>query len=144
MALIGYDIETVQLSQVGMMQGWLQLWGLSQSTDEPMSWMGTRAGMDGMDMDMSGSSSGLMPGMATSAELDEHRAARGEEFDVLFLQLMIGHHLGGAAMATYAADHADVATVRTLARSIAETQAAEIQTLTDMLTARGGSPLSAP
>ncbi len=134
-AVIAYDIETVQLNQVGQMQGWLSLWGLSQSTGEPMSWMG------GMDMTGSG---GRMPGMATGEELDELRAAEGNDFDVLFLQLMIRHHQGGTGMAEYAAEHADVDALRTLARSIAETQAAEIETLTDMLTARGGTPLSAP
>lgn len=144
-ALMAYDIETVQLSQVGLMQGWLHLWGLSQSAGEPMSWMGDSSGMTGMaGMDMSGFGSALMPGMANAQELDELRAAQGTEFDVLFLRLMIRHHQGGSAMANYAADHADVEAVRTLARSIAETQAAEIGTLTDMLTARGGTPLPSP
>ncbi len=139
-ALIAYDIETVQLSQVGQMQGWLALWGLSQSTGESMSWMG------GTDMtgDMAGSDYGLMPGMANSEELDELRATQGTDFDVLFLRLMIRHHQGGAQMANYAAEHAGVGAVRTLARSIADTQAAEVGTLTDMLTARGRTPLPAP
>lgn len=146
-ALIAYDIETVQLNQVGQMQGWLVLWGLSQSTGEPMSWI---TGHDHAGMDMGGTelggrgASGLMPGMADSEELDELRAAEGAEFDVLFLQLMIRHHQGGAAMALYAAEHAEIGPVRTLARSMAETQAAETSTLTDMLTARGGTPLPAP
>jgi uncharacterized protein (DUF305 family) len=94
-------------------------------------------------MDMTGFG-GRMPGLATAEELDELRAAEGNDFDVLFLQLMIRHHQGGTGMAEYAAEHADVYALRTLARSIAETQAAEIGTLTDMLTARGGTPLSAP
>jgi len=62
----------------------------------------------------------------------------------LFLELMIRHHHGGTQMALYAAEHAGVQSVRTLARSMADTQSAEIGTLTDMLTARGGSPLAAP
>lgn len=140
-ALIAYDIESVQLNQVGQMQGWLTLWDLSQSTGEQMSWM---AGTDMAGMDMNARGHGLMPGMANAQELDELRAAQGTDFDVLFLRLMIRHHQGGSAMANYAAAHADVETVRTLARSIAETQAAEIGTLTDMLTARGGTPLPAP
>lgn len=138
-ALIAYDIETTQLNQLGQMQGWLSLWGLSQSTGEPMSWMGGHGGMD-----MSGSGPALMPGMASAEELDDLRTAEGVDFDVLFLQLMIRHHQGGRQMAGYAADHAEVAAVATLARSIANSQAAEIETLTDMLTARGGTPLPAP
>jgi len=138
-ALTAYDIETIQLNQVGQMQGWLALWGLSQSTGEPMSWMGDHGGMD-----MSETGDALMPGMATADDLDELRAAGGEEFDVIFLKLMVRHHQGGAQMADYAAENADVASVRVLAQSMAESQAAEIDTLTDMLTARGGTPLPAP
>jgi len=139
-ALIAYDIETVQLSQVGQLQGWLALWGLSQSTGEPMSWMSghEHAGTSGR------SEVGLMPGMADADELDELRAAQGPAFDVLFLRLMIRHHQGGTQMANYAAEQAEIDALRTLARSMAETQAAEIATLTDMLTARGGTPLPAP
>lgn len=139
LALIAYDIETSQLNQVGQMQGWLAIWDLSQSTGEPMSWIGDHSGTD-----MGGSRDGLMPGMATADDLDGLRAAQGRDFDVLFLQLMIRHHQGGAPMARYAAEHAEVDTVRTLAGSIAEAQSAEIDTLTDMLIARGGTPLSAP
>ncbi|MDQ3733773.1 MAG: DUF305 domain-containing protein [Actinomycetota bacterium] len=150
-ALIAYDIETVQLHQVGQMQGWLALWGLSQSASEPMSWIPDHdhagmamGGSDTAGMDMGTTGHGLMPGMASADELDELRAADGAEFDILFLQLMIRHHQGGAPMALYAAEHAAIDPVRTLARSMAETQAAETDTLTDMLTARGGTPLPAP
>lgn len=139
--LIAFDIETLQLSQVGQMQGWLALWELSQSSGEPMSWMaGHDHGATTMDM----SDSGLMPGMASATELDQLRQAQGADFDVLFLQLMIRHHQGGTAMAAYAAEHAEIDAVRTLARSMDQTQTVEITTLTDMLTARGGTPLAAP
>ena len=39
-----------------------------------------------------------MPGMATEDELAALAAARGREFDVLFLQLMIRHHEGAVVM----------------------------------------------
>ena len=57
---------------------------------------------------------------------------------------MIRHHQGGLPMAPYAAAHASEPAVRRLARTIAETQTAETQTMTQMLTARGGTPLPAP
>ena len=47
-------------------------------------------------------------------------------------------------MARYAAAHATVPAVRLLATTIADTQTAETQTLTAMLTARGGTPLPTP
>lgn len=40
----------------------------------------------------------LMPGMATQAQLQRLRAARGERFDRLFLELMIRHHRGALTM----------------------------------------------
>lgn len=39
-----------------------------------------------------------MPGMLTQAQLDELAAARGPEFDRLFLRYMIGHHAGAVIM----------------------------------------------
>lgn len=37
--------------------------------------------------------------MATPAQLDQMRSARGTDADRLFLTLMIAHHRGGVAMA---------------------------------------------
>jgi uncharacterized protein (DUF305 family) len=142
--LLAFDISSTQNNQVGRMQGWLALWGLSQSRGEPMAWMGgdAHAGHDMAGMDMGGN--GLMPGMATEEELADLRNLTGKPFDVEFLRLMIRHHQGGKDMAEYAAEHADVAAVRNLARSIVETQTAETTTMVTMLTDRGGTPLPAP
>jgi uncharacterized protein (DUF305 family) len=41
---------------------------------------------------------GLMPGMLTPEQLDALAAARGDDFDRLFLQSMITHHLGAVEM----------------------------------------------
>lgn len=57
---------------------------------------------------------------------------------------MIRHHQGGYEMARYAAEHADVPAVATLAGTIADTQTAEVATMQGMLPARGGTPLAAP
>ncbi|SCX52403.1 Uncharacterized conserved protein, DUF305 family [Klenkia marina] len=133
---LAFDISQTQLNQVGRMQGWLTLWGLPVTGRNDMSWMGSSM--------HDHSSGGLMPGMATEDELAQLRAATGEDFDVLFLQLMIRHHQGGLEMAEYGAAHASEAVVRGLARSIVETQTAETGTMATMLAARGGSPLPAP
>ncbi|MGY1705034.1 DUF305 domain-containing protein [Geodermatophilus sp. SYSU D00697] len=139
---LAFDISATQTNQVGRMQGWLSLWGLPPSGGDPMAWMASEAGHTGHDG--SGTSGGLMPGMATEEELAELRGLSGTAFDVRFLQLMIRHHQGGRDMAEYAAAHATVPAVATLARTIAETQTAETTTMTGMLTARGGTPLPAP
>jgi uncharacterized protein (DUF305 family) len=47
-------------------------------------------------------------------------------------------------MAEYAAEHAENAAVRDLARSIDQSQTAETTMMARMLTARGGTPLPPP
>jgi uncharacterized protein (DUF305 family) len=139
---IAFDIASTQLNQVGRMQGWLTLWGWSLSGPHDMAWMGS-APMEGTDAHAGSSPMGAaaMPGMATGVELDELRGLSGAAFDVRFLQLMVRHHEGGAGMARYAAEHAELPVLRGLARMISETQAAESQTMVAMLTARGAQPL---
>jgi uncharacterized protein (DUF305 family) len=141
---LAFDISSTQTNQAGRMEGWLSLWGLSPSGGEVMAWMGDggHAGHSMEDMDMGGDV--LMPGMATEDELAELRELSGTAFDVQFLRLMIRHHQGGLDMALYAAEHGGVEAVRRLGQTIADTQTAETTTMTDLLAARGGTPLPAP
>ncbi len=137
---LAFDIAETQQNQVGRMQGWLSLWDHSITGGDQMAWMGGdehggHAMADGV---------GLMPGMATDEELAQLRSAAGEEFDVLFLQLMTRHHQGGLEMAQYAQAHAQEDAVRTLARTIAESQSGETRLMTSMLAERGAEPLPAP
>jgi uncharacterized protein (DUF305 family) len=134
--LLGYDIETQQIGEVGQMRGWLDSWGLSaQSTDAPMGWMG------GTGHQHSGT---LMPGMATPAEMAKLRSLSGKALDVYFLQLMIRHHQGGLPMAQYAVEHAGKDYVRTLAQKMVTAQTAEVVSMEQMLRERGGEPLPPP
>ena len=141
---LAFDISSTQTNQAGRMEGWLSLWGVPSSGGEVMAWMGDGGhgghSMDGMDMD----GDVLMPGMATEEELAELRGLSGTELDVQFLRLMIRHHQGGLDMALYEAEHGDVEAARRLAQTIADTQTAEVTTMTDLLTERGGTPLPAP
>ena len=120
---LAFDIAETQQNQAGRMQGWLALWGLPPTGGDPMAWMGSDSAHAGHDM--AGMPGGLMPGMATESELARLRSLSGTAFDVEFLRLMIRHHQGGRDMAEYAAEHADVAAVRDLARSILQSQTAE-------------------
>lgn len=137
---LAFDIAETQNNQVGRMQGWLALWGYSPTGGDAMSWMGADTGH--MHMDSGGTV--LMPGMATEDELANLRSLSGQAFDVEFLRLMIRHHQGGLPMAQYAQAHGETAVVRTLAKSIADSQTAETKLMTGMLADRGGSPLPAP
>lgn len=129
---LAFDILTTQQGQIGIMSGWLDAWGLSWTSAGPrMAWMG-------MPTD------GLMPGMATAEQMDALRAADGEAADVLFLQLMIPHHLGGVSMATEAAVRAEREPVRLLATSMAEAQTSEIAYMNELLVGKGAAPVDAP
>jgi uncharacterized protein (DUF305 family) len=86
----------------------------------------------------------LMPGMATDAEIEKLKGLTGAESDTYFLQLMVRHHQGGAPMMQYAAEHATNAVVRNFASKMAQSQAAEISVMTQMLAERGAQPLPAP
>jgi uncharacterized protein (DUF305 family) len=133
---LAFDISSTQTNQAGRMQGWLALWGYSATGGDQMSWMS-----GDMHMHMT---AGLMPGMATEDQLAHLRSLSGPAFDVEFLRLMIRHHQGGLEMARYAQAHGETAVVRALAKSIADSQTAETQLMTGMLSARGGTPLPAP
>lgn len=136
--LLAFDIETGQLAQVGQMQGWLQVWGKNPNNPgDPMSWMPASAHMDH-------GSGGLMPGMATQEEMDRLRKARGNDLDVLFLQLMIRHHQGGIPMAEYAVEHAAQPVVRDLADKMVKAQSAEVISMEKLLRQLGGTPLPPP
>ena len=140
---LAFDISATQTNQAGRMQGWLALWGLPLTSGETMAWMDDGA-MAGMDHGHEGTDGAVMPGMATEDELAELRSLTGTAFDVRFLQLMLRHHQGGLEMAQYGQRHAAEAAVRSLARSIAQSQTAETSTMAEMLRARGGAPLPAP
>jgi uncharacterized protein (DUF305 family) len=135
--LVGYDIETQQLTETGLFKGWLDRWGQLGTTDrEPMSWM------SGQHVHLQ--AGGLMPGMATTAELARLRSLSGTELDKFFLQLMIRHHQGGIPMARYAAEHASTDYVRTAARKMADAQSIDIVNMEKLLRALGGTPLPPP
>jgi uncharacterized protein (DUF305 family) len=132
--ILGYDIATTQQYQIGEMNAWLLDWGLSTTPPKGrMSWM--TEGTKGLQAD------GLMPGMATSDELTKLKSLSGKDFDVLFCQLMLRHHLGGVHMADEALTLVKQQNVKTLAGQIQQGQELEITTLTAKLKTLGAQPL---
>lgn len=129
MRILAYDILTTQQTQIGIMSGWLDAWGYRWSSIGPkMEWMGM-------------SVEGLMPGMATRAELNQLAAAQGIEADAIFMQLMIPHHRAGVAMAEAAAQQAQTEIVRNLAQGMAEAQQVEIEYMQQLLQEKGYEPV---
>ncbi|SIR82103.1 DUF305 domain-containing protein [Williamsia sterculiae] len=158
-----YDILTQQTNQVGQMQSWLSRWGYpADNPGTPMAWMKGDHDMHGMSMpgmsmpatsqstmpsgsmSSGGAETPPMPGMAVTSEMDKLRALRGQPLDLYFMQLMLRHHQGGLPMMRYAADKAHVSEgyVRDLAQQMVSVQQNEVQTLTQMIAERGGTPLS--
>jgi uncharacterized protein (DUF305 family) len=139
---LAYDIESTQTGQIGRMQGWLELWGASAQPvgRSYMTWM---AGTPGSAHDHTVTAAGVvtMPGMASADDLKKLRSSTSKALDVLFLQLMLRHHEGGAGMLSYAAQDASQESVRNLAAQMLSAQTAEAQYLKQLLTARGGTPL---
>jgi uncharacterized protein (DUF305 family) len=86
--LLGERISSSQSDEIKFMKRWLAARG------EPVS-----MAMPGMkDMDTSGRSMALMPGMLTPEQMDALRKSKGDEFDHLFLTGMIQHHNGALTM----------------------------------------------
>jgi uncharacterized protein (DUF305 family) len=114
------DITLTQQAQIGMMHGWLDVWGLSPTGTEPaMAWMGHPT-------------EGPMPGMATPEEINRLREAPPEEADEQFLWLMIRHHRSAIPMAEAILERTDRPEVRQLAEAIAASQRQEIRTMEAM------------
>ncbi|MEV7009392.1 DUF305 domain-containing protein [Streptosporangium sp. NPDC051022] len=133
---LAYDIIVTQTAQRGMFSGWLQQWGLEQSTERPaMAWMA------GHGHGVTAAASGTMPGMASDEELKRLGEATGRDQEILFLQLMIRHHEGGVQMSQGLLKLSDRDEVTTMARHIVDGQTGEIKLMTDMLAQRGAKPL---
>jgi uncharacterized protein (DUF305 family) len=128
---LAFDIEGTQTGQIGRMQGWLELWGASaQPVGRPyMTWMAASP-TGAHDHAISSSGVATMPGMASADDLKRLRASTGKAMDVLFLQLMLRHHQGGASMLSYAAQNASQEPVRNLAAQMLSAQTAEADYIT--------------
>jgi hypothetical protein len=132
MRLLAADISLTQQAQVGMMQGWLQVWGLPITGEEPaMAWMGHPT-------------DGLMPGMASPDELDRLFKLPLGRADVLFLRLMISHHEAAIPMAKAILKRTDEPEVSHLATSIIASQRAEIENMKAMVDKMVGDSAEVP
>ena len=82
-------IINAQRDEIATMQQWLR--DRQQPVPEASA-KGMKMVMDGVEHEM------LMPGMLTEAQMKQLDAARGKEFDRLFLTFMIQHHKGAVQM----------------------------------------------
>lgn len=142
------EILSSQSREIGVMSGWLALWGKPQGSSAPMAWMshGDGARISGVDKKATSAmpSHIHMPGMATTQQLGALRRKAGKRFDVLFMQLMTRHHQSGIVMARYAEQHANTEIVRHAARAMVFEQAHDIVYMKAMLKVDHAEPLSPP
>jgi uncharacterized protein (DUF305 family) len=126
------DIALTQHGQINIMQTWLQTWGLDLTGSQaPMAWMPDSAGAV---------VNGLMPGMATPAQMTTLRAATGKDLNVQFLTLMRQHHLGGIHMAEEIVKMSDNDRVVKLAQTMVNSQRLELGQLQELLTKAQAAP----
>jgi uncharacterized protein (DUF305 family) len=78
-----------QTAEIGLMSNWLKDRNQPVPAPDPR---GMKMVMDGKEMYM------MMPGMLTEEQMKQLDAARGEDFDRLFLTDMIQHHQGAISM----------------------------------------------
>ncbi|TMR98223.1 DUF305 domain-containing protein [Nonomuraea basaltis] len=76
-----------------------------------------------------------MPGMATPEQLEALKAAKSQDFDRLFLELMINHHLGAIKMSEQVLAGGSHIRIEELAGDVSVTQAAEIRRMQEMQSA---------
>jgi uncharacterized protein (DUF305 family) len=121
------EIATGQQREVGMMAGWLQQWGLSDSTSaSPMAWMAHPPAAAAVDPPM--------PGMATRRDVARLAVTRGRQADLLFCRLMLPHHLGALHMIDDVVARGSRPEVIALAAQMRTGQQKEINLLNRLLT----------
>lgn len=130
---LGVDMALTQQAQIGMMNAWLESWGLGPNSDDPpMAWVPGGSRM------VRGN---LMPGMATREEIQQLQQAEGRQVDILFLQYMLRHHLGGIHMAEEVVKTDPRPEVRALAETMIAGQSSEVEVMRKLLADLGAEPL---
>lgn len=148
---LAHRIILNQSSEIGRMQGWLEVWGAppvatvqvvngGQPVDEkvPMN--------EQMDIEeaMARSICGVPfseSGMATQEEINALQNMQGAALDTRFLQLMIRHHQGGVRMAQRAESKSATPLVQGVAKVMAYEQYQEVNMMLMLLQQLGGTPL---
>jgi uncharacterized protein (DUF305 family) len=138
-------IINAQQDEIALMQKWLE----DRNKAAPkVDSTGTVTGMpedEHAGHEMPGGHGGHegMPGMLTMAQLATLDAARGEEFDTLFLQYMIQHHRGAVLMVRDLLSQngsGQDETIFKFAADVEVDQSTEIRRMLQMLLELGGIP----
>ncbi len=118
-------IKSAQDPEIRTMKGWLSTWGEPETAGS--------GSMDGMDHGGGGAGEGSGMGMMTEAQMAELGAAKGVEFDRMFLTMMIEHHRGAVEMSGTQLDKGKHAPAKQLAQTISDAQEREITEMRGLL-----------
>jgi uncharacterized protein (DUF305 family) len=138
-------IINAQSDEITIMQHWLRDRNRDPMTVDSLGTV-TMAPMDHAQHGAAGhtmASMATMPGMLTDAQLKELNAARGREFDRLFLIFMMQHHRGAVSMVrTLFSSHGagQDETVFKFAADVEVDQSTEIKRMLSMLLEMGEVP----
>jgi uncharacterized protein (DUF305 family) len=124
---LAFDILSTQQGQIGVMNGWLDVWQPQGRPGPAMAWMGE-------------AHDDPVPGMATTAQIERLDRLPLDAMHEEYLRLMVRHHRVALPMADHAARNATSPLVVRLARSISSGQASEIDLMQDLLRERGHAP----
>lgn len=120
--LLAAAIGEAQKPEIDAMSGWLKTWGEKVSSD-------SSGGHDMSNMD----GSAAMPGMMSDSDMKGLEATTGDDFDQMFLTMMIRHHKGAIEMAKTEEMDGKYPAAVDLAKKIQSDQAAEITTMEALL-----------
>lgn len=126
------DIRAAQGPEIETMTDWLTAW--DQEIPETMR-DHVNSGHD-MDGEMSEQMEGMdsdMPGMMSGEQMDELQDASDDEFQDMWLEMMVMHHQGAIDMAQAEQEDGKFADAIALAKTIESAQQDEIETMEGML-----------
>lgn len=119
---LAQQIKDAQDPEIAQMTGWLQSWGAPTTMPG-----GDHSGHDMGHMAMSG--------MMSAKQMKQLESASGEQFDTLWLEMMIEHHTGAIEMAGQVQSASTNPEVTALAEQIISAQEQEIAQMEQMLAA---------
>jgi uncharacterized protein (DUF305 family) len=122
---IAGQIDTEQALETTTMQAW-QSWNGLKVTDAEMAY--EEMLQDPMMVEMMG--------MATPEQMADLKSSHGDDFDVLFLRLMIRHHQGALSMITDVLANGSDEILRGWATDMYATQQAQINWMQDLLASK--------
>ncbi len=122
-ASLAEEIRAAQTPEIEKMVDWLEDW------DKPIP----ETVRDHANAHGDGSASTELPGMMSHEEIEGLEAAKGEQFQQMWLEMMIEHHQGAVDMAEAEQESGEFSAAVAMAEDIESSQTQEIETMRGLL-----------